>query len=109
MYQGSIRELHQQLVNKERSAVEIAQEATLEQIETVEPKVQAFLSVTADHALATAKQVDDKIAAGESLDAMEGFPLVSKIICVPRALKLLVLRKSWLTLFLLTNLPLPRN
>lgn len=41
MYQGSIKELHQQLVNKERSAVEIAQ-TTLKQIETVEPKVKAF-------------------------------------------------------------------
>lgn len=41
MYQGSIKELHQQLVSKERSAVEIAQ-ATLNQIEAVEPKIKAF-------------------------------------------------------------------
>ena len=74
MYQGSIKELHQQLVNKERSAVEIAQK-TLEQIETVEPKVKAFISVTAEQALATAKQVDDKIAAGESISLLEGIPL----------------------------------
>lgn len=74
MYQGSIKELHQQLVNKERSAVEIAQ-ATLKQIETVEPKVRAFLSVTADLALATAQEVDAKIAAGESIGMLEGIPL----------------------------------
>lgn len=74
MYQGSIKELHQQLVNKERSAVEIAQ-ATLKHIETVEPKVKAFLTVTADQALASAKQVDDKIAAGESIGMLEGIPL----------------------------------
>ncbi len=74
MYQGSIKELHQQLVNKERSAVEIAQ-ATLKQIETVEPKVKAFLTVTADEALATAKEVDDKIAAGESIGILEGIPV----------------------------------
>ena len=43
MYQGSIKELHQQLVNKEQSAVEIAQ-ATLKHIEAVEPKVKAFLA-----------------------------------------------------------------
>jgi len=74
MYQGSIKELHQQLVNKERSAVEIAQ-TTLKQIETLEPKVKAFLSVTADQALATAKKVDEKIAAGEEIGMLEGIPL----------------------------------
>ncbi|MEO1006005.1 MAG: Asp-tRNA(Asn)/Glu-tRNA(Gln) amidotransferase subunit GatA [Cyanobacteria bacterium J06638_38] len=74
MYQGSIKELHQQLVNKERSAVEIAQ-ATLKQIEAVEPKVKAFLAVTSDRAIATAKAVDDKIAAGESIGMLEGIPL----------------------------------
>ena len=74
MYQGSIKELHQQLVNKERSAVEIAQ-ATLKQIETVEPKVKAFLTVTADQALATAKEVDAKIAAGEEIGILAGVPM----------------------------------
>ncbi len=74
MYQGSVKELHQQLVNKERSAVEIAQ-ATLKHIETVEPKVKAFLSVTADQALATAQEIDAKIAAGESIGMLEGIPI----------------------------------
>ncbi|MGL5943518.1 MAG: Asp-tRNA(Asn)/Glu-tRNA(Gln) amidotransferase subunit GatA [Waterburya sp.] len=74
MYPGSIKELHQQLVNKERTAVEIT-EAVLKQIETVEPKVKAFLSVTADQALATAKEVDAKIAAGEAIGILEGIPI----------------------------------
>ena len=74
MYQGSIKELHQQLVDKERSAVEIAQ-SVLKHIETVEPKVKAFLAVTADRALASAKQVDAKIAAGEEIGMLEGIPL----------------------------------
>ena len=74
MYQGSIKELHQQLVSKERSAVEITQ-ATLEQIEAVEPKVKAFLTVTAESALASAQAVDDKIAAGEEIGILEGIPL----------------------------------
>lgn len=74
MYEGSIKELHQQLVNKERSAVEIAQEF-LQHIEAVEPKVKAFLTVTAESALASAKAVDAKIAAGESIRMLEGIPL----------------------------------
>ncbi len=74
MYQGSIKEIHQQLVNKERSAVEITQEC-LQQIENLEPKVKAFLSVTADLALATAESVDAKIAAGEAIGLLEGIPI----------------------------------
>ena len=71
---ASIRELHQQLVKKERSAVEIATEA-LERIQALEPKVRAFLCVTADLALETAKQVDAKIAAGEEIGLLEGIPI----------------------------------
>ncbi|MFW6358206.1 MAG: Asp-tRNA(Asn)/Glu-tRNA(Gln) amidotransferase subunit GatA [Chroococcales cyanobacterium] len=71
---ASIRELHQQLIRKERSAVEITTEA-LERIEAVESKVQSFLHVTADSALETAKQVDAKIAAGEEIGLLAGIPI----------------------------------
>ena len=74
MYPGTIKKLHQQLVNKERSAVEIAQES-LQRIESLEPKIRAFISVTPDLALATAKEVDNKIAAGESIGILEGIPI----------------------------------
>ena len=52
---ASIRELHQQLVSKARSAVEITTE-TLQRIETLEPKLHSFLCVTADNAIAAAEQ-----------------------------------------------------
>ena len=71
---ASIRELHQQLVKRERSAVEITTEA-LDRIQALEPKVRAFLCVTADLALETAKQVDAKIAAGEEIGLLEGIPI----------------------------------
>lgn len=71
---ASIRELHQQLVSKERSAVEIAQTA-LDQIEALEPKVKSFLCVTADRALEQARQVDAKIAAGEEIGLLAGIPI----------------------------------
>ncbi|HIK14214.1 MAG TPA: Asp-tRNA(Asn)/Glu-tRNA(Gln) amidotransferase subunit GatA [Leptolyngbyaceae cyanobacterium M33_DOE_097] len=70
----SIRALHQQLVKKERSAVEIAQEA-LERIQSVEPKVHSFLHVTAEKALEQAKQIDAKIAAGEAIGLLAGIPV----------------------------------
>jgi aspartyl-tRNA(Asn)/glutamyl-tRNA(Gln) amidotransferase subunit A len=71
---SSIRELHQQLVTKERSAVEITTEALL-RIQTLEPKLHSFLCVTAEQALARAKQVDTKIAAGEDIGLLEGIPI----------------------------------
>ncbi|MDJ0728240.1 MAG: Asp-tRNA(Asn)/Glu-tRNA(Gln) amidotransferase subunit GatA [Prochloraceae cyanobacterium] len=74
---ASIRELHQQLVSKEKSAVEITTQ-TLEKIETLEPKVKAFLSVTGDLALEKAKQVDAKIAAGEEIGLIEGIAIAIK-------------------------------
>ena len=70
----TIKELHQQLVKKERSAVEITQEA-LHRIESVEPKVKAFITVTAESALAQAKQVDEKIAQGTEIGLLEGIPV----------------------------------
>ncbi|MEZ2250166.1 hypothetical protein [Microcoleus sp.] len=51
---ASIRELHRQLVNKERSALEITQEA-LDRITQLEPKLKSFLCVTADRATAPIK------------------------------------------------------
>ncbi|MBW4621848.1 MAG: Asp-tRNA(Asn)/Glu-tRNA(Gln) amidotransferase subunit GatA [Cyanosarcina radialis HA8281-LM2] len=70
----SIRELHQQLVKKERSAVEITQ-AALARIQEVEPQVHSFLCVTADKALAQAQAVDAKIAAGEEIGLLAGIPI----------------------------------
>jgi aspartyl-tRNA(Asn)/glutamyl-tRNA(Gln) amidotransferase subunit A len=71
---ASIRELHEQLLKKERSATEITTE-TLKRIETLEPKIRSFLRVTASQALQSAKQVDAKIAGGEQIGLLEGIPI----------------------------------
>ncbi len=71
---ASIRELHQQLISKERSAVEIAQQ-TLEQIQALEPTLHSFLHVTAEYALEQARQVDARIAAGEEIGLLAGIPI----------------------------------
>jgi aspartyl-tRNA(Asn)/glutamyl-tRNA(Gln) amidotransferase subunit A len=71
---ASIRELHHQLTQKERSAVEITQEA-LDRIQKLEPKVHSFLHVTAEQALQQAQQVDAKIAAGEEIGVLAGVPI----------------------------------
>ncbi|MEM9903809.1 MAG: Asp-tRNA(Asn)/Glu-tRNA(Gln) amidotransferase subunit GatA [Cyanobacteria bacterium P01_D01_bin.44] len=74
---SAIRELHQQLTSKERSAVEIAQ-AYLDKVEALEPKLHSFLTVTADKALTQAQQVDAKIAAGEAIEPLAGIPIALK-------------------------------
>ena len=71
---SAIRELHQQLTSKERSAVEIAQ-AQLDTAQTVEPKLKSFVTLTADKAIAQAKAVDKKIAAGEDIGLLAGIPI----------------------------------
>ncbi|MBW4420866.1 MAG: Asp-tRNA(Asn)/Glu-tRNA(Gln) amidotransferase subunit GatA [Myxacorys californica WJT36-NPBG1] len=71
---ASIRELHQQLLRKERSAVEIAQES-LNQIDALEPKLHSFLHITRDRALEQANQVDAKLAAGEEIGLLAGIPI----------------------------------
>lgn len=71
---ASIRDLHQQLIRKERSAVEIAQDA-LDRIETLEPQLHSFLQVTRSRALEQAQQVDAKLAAGEAIGPLAGIPV----------------------------------
>ena len=74
---SAIRELHQQLTSKERSAVEIAQ-AQLDRAKAVEPKLKSFVSLTAEKALAQAAAVDKKIAAGEDIGLLAGIPIALK-------------------------------
>ena len=72
-----IRKLQQQLTQKERTAVEIAQDY-LDRLQALEPKLHSFLAITADKALTQAKQVDDAIAAGTALGPLAGIPIALK-------------------------------
>lgn len=65
--------LHDMLVNKEITSVELT-EAVLTRIDEVEGDVRAYLTITRDEALAQAKAVDAKIAAGEEIAFLEGIP-----------------------------------
>jgi aspartyl-tRNA(Asn)/glutamyl-tRNA(Gln) amidotransferase subunit A len=69
-----IRQLHQQLVSKERSAVEVTQDY-LDRIAALEPKLHSYLTVTSEQALAQAKQIDDKLSAGEDIGILSGVPM----------------------------------
>ncbi|MGA1624653.1 MAG: Asp-tRNA(Asn)/Glu-tRNA(Gln) amidotransferase subunit GatA, partial [Prochlorothrix sp.] len=53
---------------------EIAQ-AALDRVQSLEPHLHSFLTVTAETALAQAQQVDAKIAAGEEISPLAGIPI----------------------------------
>ena len=62
---------------KEVSASEIAA-SSLERIAAVDGQVDAYLTVTDEVARATAKRVDEKIAAGEEIAPLAGIPIAIK-------------------------------
>lgn len=73
----SASEQRKALLNKEISAVELIN-AALDRIEEVDNKVEAFMCLTKDVAVGTAKKVDEKIAKGEELPLLAGIPLALK-------------------------------
>lgn len=74
---GTIKYLHELLVKKELSASELARRY-LDAIEKDNPVLNAYVRVTADQALAAARRVDDKLAAGEEISVLEGIPMTLK-------------------------------
>ncbi|MBW1601584.1 Asp-tRNA(Asn)/Glu-tRNA(Gln) amidotransferase subunit GatA [Streptomyces sp. JJ66] len=67
----------ERVASGENTAVEVT-EAHLARIEAVDEKVHAFLHVDREGALAAARRVDDKRAAGERLGPLAGVPLALK-------------------------------
>ncbi|MEN3534470.1 Asp-tRNA(Asn)/Glu-tRNA(Gln) amidotransferase subunit GatA [Microbispora sp. ZYX-F-249] len=70
-------ELGALVASREVTAVEVAQ-AHLDRIAEVDGRVNAFLHVDAESALAQARTVDERIAAGETLGPLAGVPVAHK-------------------------------
>ena len=71
------------IASGELSAREVT-EAHLERIDAVDPRVHAFLHVDRDGALAAARAVDERRAAGEALGPLAGVPLALKDVFTTR-------------------------
>ncbi len=69
----TIHDLHEQLVNKEISAVELTKKIIAHR-NSVEGDIHAYLSTSDDSALVQAAKVDAKIAAGEAISDLAGIP-----------------------------------
>lgn len=73
LYKLTAHELHYKLVKKEISSVELT-ENVYSRIDEVEDKVQAYVTLDKENALAQAAKVDAKIAAGEEIAPLAGIP-----------------------------------
>jgi aspartyl-tRNA(Asn)/glutamyl-tRNA(Gln) amidotransferase subunit A len=81
----SAAELAEKISKGEASSVEVTQ-AHLDRIEKVDGAVHAFLHVDQAGALAAAKEVDKKIAAGEKTSVLAGVPLGLKDVMASKGL-----------------------
>ncbi|WP_038264136.1 Asp-tRNA(Asn)/Glu-tRNA(Gln) amidotransferase subunit GatA [Peptoclostridium litorale] len=73
----SLKEISRMLKDKEISSYEITK-ASIDRIGKTEPKLDAFLTLTAESALEKAKMVDEKRAKGEALSDIAGVPMSIK-------------------------------
>lgn len=82
----TLAEAAEKLRKKEVSSLELTQ-ATLKRIEAVDPKVESYLTVTPETALAQAKAADQKLSQGETLAPLAGIPFALKDIFLTRGIK----------------------
>jgi aspartyl-tRNA(Asn)/glutamyl-tRNA(Gln) amidotransferase subunit A len=81
----SAADLADKLTAREVTSVEATQ-AHLDRIAAVEPAVHAYLHVSGEEALATARSVDERRAAGAELHPLAGVPIAVKDIIVTEGL-----------------------
>ncbi len=82
----NIRQINNGLVKKEFSALELCQNY-LDKIKKEDKKISAFLNITEDLALSQAREIDEKIAKGESLPILAGVPCAIKDIILVDGVK----------------------
>lgn len=77
LYELTVGEAREQLAARQISSRELTQ-AVLERIDAVESRVQSYLAVLPEQALAQAEQSDNRRAAGEDLPSLAGIPVALK-------------------------------
>src|SRR2546430_2835743 len=82
LYQRTIRDLHQMLVDREISSVELT-DAVLSQIDAVGDTTKAYLLVTRELALRQAQAADERLRANRDVRPLTGIPIALKdVLCV---------------------------
>jgi aspartyl-tRNA(Asn)/glutamyl-tRNA(Gln) amidotransferase subunit A len=75
------------LIRERRASAVEAARAYLERVERLDGKLHAFLRVDRDGALAAARRVDDRLAAGEEVGPLAGVPVALKDIFLTEGLE----------------------
>lgn len=75
-----LRELGRLMRAREVSPVELTEE-TLRRIEALDPKLNAYITVTADLALEQAQQAERELAEGRDRGPLHGIPYAAKDLC----------------------------
>ena len=82
LFQRTIHDLHQMLVDREISSVELTKDLYA-QIDAVGEKTKAYLWLTRDLALRQAKTADERLKAKRDIKPLTGIPLALKdVLCV---------------------------
>src|SRR5215475_2080769 len=82
----TVESIRRSLTAKEFTAEELATKA-LEFAQAENPKTNAYLTFAQDRALASARAVDRKIAAGEDPGPLAGVPIAVKDVIVTKGLR----------------------
>ena len=82
LFQRTVRELHQMLIDREISSVELT-ESVLGQIAAVGEQTKAYLVITRELALRQAKAADERLRAKRDVRPLTGIPIALKdVLCV---------------------------
>ncbi len=79
-------QLRQLIGNKKLSAVELT-ELFLSRIQALNPKLNAYLTVTADQALASAREAEAAVLRGEDLGPLHGVPISIKDLALTQGIR----------------------
>jgi Asp-tRNA(Asn)/Glu-tRNA(Gln) amidotransferase A subunit family amidase len=82
----SIGELARAVAGREVSPVEVVQ-AHLDRVAALDGKLRAFITVSADAALAAAKAAEAAVMAGERLGPLHGVPIALKDLYLTRGVR----------------------
>ncbi|HKS91565.1 MAG TPA: amidase, partial [Tepidiformaceae bacterium] len=82
LWRLTAHEAHEHLREREFTATELT-ESVLERIEEVEPRIHAYITVTADLALEQAKEADAKFASGAATP-LTGIPIAVKDLIITK-------------------------
>ncbi|MFC1571248.1 Asp-tRNA(Asn)/Glu-tRNA(Gln) amidotransferase subunit GatA [Candidatus Margulisiibacteriota bacterium] len=77
MHKKTAHELHNELVNKKISSLELT-EAVIAQIDKVESKIQAYVTIDKEDAIKQAKAADERIKKKQNVSPLTGIPIAIK-------------------------------